>query len=98
MMFKRIDVIEAKALLNKRDTVLVDIRDIGSYEGSHDPVSIHLTQENIQDFIVNTNPETSVLVMCYHGNSSQTVANYLAMQGFTEVYSIDGGYEEWKLK
>lgn len=38
-----------------------------------------------------------VLVMCYHGNSSKSAAQYLLTQGFDQVYSIDGGFEAWRL-
>ena len=36
-----------------------------------------------------------IIVYCYHGNSSQDVANFLTSHGFTDVYSLKGGYEEW---
>jgi thiosulfate sulfurtransferase len=36
-------------------------------------------------------------VCCYHGNSSQGAAQYFAEQGFTQAYSLDGGYEMWKV-
>jgi thiosulfate sulfurtransferase len=34
-------------------------------------------------------------VYCYHGNSSQSAAAYLAEQGFEATFSIDGGYETY---
>ncbi|MGL5628515.1 MAG: rhodanese-like domain-containing protein, partial [Plesiomonas shigelloides] len=37
-----------------------------------------------------------VIVMCYHGNSSQGAAQYLVNQGFDEVYSLNGGFEAWR--
>ena len=39
--------------------------------------------------------EQPVLVMCYHGHSSQGAAQYLINQGYDEVYSVDGGFEGW---
>jgi thiosulfate sulfurtransferase len=39
--------------------------------------------------------EQPILVMCYHGISSQGAAQYLVNQGFEEVYSVDGGFEAW---
>ena len=33
------------------------------------------------------------MVMCYHGNSSRSAAQYLLHRGFDAVYSIDGGFE-----
>jgi len=35
-------------------------------------------------------------VVCYHGNSSQSAAAYLISQGFSDVYSLDGGFELWR--
>ena len=40
--------------------------------------------------------DTPVLVFCYHGHSSQGAAQYLANQGYEEVYSVNGGFEMWK--
>jgi thiosulfate sulfurtransferase len=40
---------------------------------------------------------TPVVVCCYHGNSSQSAAQFLVEQGFTEVYSLNGGFEQWKV-
>lgn len=96
-MFKRINKDAAKEMLVvDSNAILIDIRDSQSFEEGHDEKALHLTQENLSDFIVNTEKQVPVLVMCYHGNSSQSVAQYLTAQGFETVYSIDGGYEVWK--
>ena len=96
-MFQRISKEVAKEVLaaNKK-AILIDMRDSQSYNEGHDESALHLTQENLSDFIVGTEKQIPVLVMCYHGNSSQSLAQYLTAQGFDTVYSIDGGYEEWK--
>ncbi len=93
-MFERIDKQTAIQKL-EADGILIDIRDTESFVNGHIENAIHITQLNMGDFIVNTSKDVPILVMCYHGNSSQSVAYYLSMQGFTEVYSIDGGYEGW---
>ncbi|MBK5722730.1 thiosulfate sulfurtransferase GlpE [Dysgonomonas sp. Marseille-P4677] len=96
MVFKRISSSRAKELVEKNnDSVLVDIRDTDSFINGHVDGALHLTNESLSGFLSTTSKDSPVLVMCYHGNSSQTVAQFLSEQGFTEVYSIDGGYEEW---
>ncbi|MDH6309723.1 thiosulfate sulfurtransferase [Dysgonomonas sp. PFB1-18] len=95
MPFKQINAKQAKHILRSSPAILVDIRDTNSYNESHAPEAFHLTQETLPAFINETNRDTPVLVICYHGNSSQMVADYLSGQGFSEVYSIIGGYEEW---
>ena len=40
--------------------------------------------------------DAPLIVTCYHGNSSQSAAAYLVGQGFSDVYSLDGGFELWR--
>ena len=50
----------------------------------------------LADFIAHADFDRPLIVACYHGNSSQGAAAYLAHQGFAEVYSLDGGFELWR--
>ncbi|MDR1895291.1 MAG: thiosulfate sulfurtransferase GlpE [Prevotellaceae bacterium] len=96
MEFKRITSYQAKEKLSNPDTVLLDIRDAENFHNGHVKGAIHFTQEGLPAFLAETDRALPILVMCYHGNSSQVVAQFLTEQGFTDVYSVDGGYEEWK--
>jgi len=58
--------------------------------------AVLLDNQSVQDFIEDTDKSVPVLVYCYHGNSSQSAAAWLADKGFAEVYSLDGGFEYWK--
>ena len=99
-MFKRISVAEAQDMLSPADGVegdvqVVDIRDEESYTRAHISGAMHLHNSNIQEFIMEADPERPVIVCCYHGHMSQSAAAYLAEQGFHKTYSLDGGYEAW---
>ena len=48
--------------------------------------------------ICNTRKDKSIIVCCYHGNSSQSAAEFLVKSGFNDVYSLDGGYEAWRIR
>lgn len=96
MSFKKVDVWQAKELLQETNTILVDVRDKESFTQSHASGAIHLSSETLPDFIQSIEKQTSILVMCYHGNNSQMVAQYLTKVGFDDVYSINGGYEAWR--
>lgn len=95
--FQRIDVQGAKQYLTKQDVTLVDIRDENSYETAHVEGSFHLTNDTIADFVQDVPFSHTILVLCYHGNSSKGVAQYLCDQGYPEVFSVDGGFESWKV-
>lgn len=95
MFYKRISAKEAKSVLQSGSAAIVDIRDITSFNSGHVQGAYHLTQETLPDFIKDRLKTETIFVMCYHGSSSQLAAQYLVDQGFEDVYSIDGGYEEW---
>ncbi|MCL1124421.1 thiosulfate sulfurtransferase GlpE [Shewanella surugensis] len=78
------------------DLQIVDIRDNVSFEKDHIPQSSNLSNENIAHFIGDANMDLPLIVVCYHGISSQNAAQYLHQQGFDQVYSLDGGFEAWQ--
>ena len=49
-----------------------------------------------QSFAVGHILDAPLVVVCYHGNSSQSAAAYFIQQGFSDVYSLDGGFELWR--
>ena len=97
-MFKHISISETHELLQKQEVTIVDIRDAMSYENGHIPGAIALSNDNIEAFIAETDKNKPLLVCCYHGNSSQGAADVLNEKGFVDTYSIDGGFEAWKLQ
>ena len=92
--YKNISIDEAKELIKKGGTV-ADIRDPASYKAGHIKDAIHLSNDNIEDFVRDQDHNTPLLVCCYHGHSSQQAAQFLLSQGFTNTYSILGGYTAW---
>lgn len=94
--FKHIDVGGAQRLLEQGEACMVDIRDPQSFAVVHAKDAFHLTNDTMVAFMDDVEFEQPVLVMCYHGISSQGAAQYLVNQGFEQVYSVDGGFEAWQ--
>lgn len=94
--FAHISVAEADKLLAQGQARLVDTRDPQSFALAHVAESYHLTNDTLVAFTNEADFDTPVIVMCYHGVSSQGAAQYLIEQGFEEVYSLDGGFEAWR--
>lgn len=94
--FQHIDVAGAQQMLNDSNAVLLDIRDPQSFAVAHAQHAKHLTNDTIVGLMEEIDFDQPVLVMCYHGVSSQGAAQYLVNQGFEEVYSVDGGFEAWQ--
>ncbi|KAF1056020.1 MAG: Thiosulfate sulfurtransferase GlpE [Pseudomonas delhiensis] len=93
--FKRIPPEQAQQL-RSTGAQLVDIRDPQSYAMGHVRGSRHVDNYSVADFIREADLDAPLLVLCYHGNSSQSAAAYFVQQGFSDVYSVDGGFELWR--
>ncbi|MFK3682937.1 thiosulfate sulfurtransferase GlpE [Pseudomonas sp. NPDC088890] len=93
--FKRIPPEQAQTL-REQGAVVVDIRDPQAFAAGHISGATHLDNHSVADFIRNADLDKPTVVVCYHGNSSQSAAAYLVGQGFSEVYSLDGGFELWR--
>ncbi|MFT4518092.1 MAG: thiosulfate sulfurtransferase [Halioglobus sp.] len=98
MSFKRISIEEAKELIDKGDVTLVDVRDAGAYQAAHVDNAINVSDANVEEFVSTVSRDIPLIVFCYHGNMSQGAADHFATKGIPDVYSVDGGFEAWRLK
>jgi len=95
--FQHISVEAAKTLLDNSATQLVDIRDEHSFSQGHIPSAVRVDNTNLATFLAGADKQAPLVVCCYHGISSQNAAQFFAGEGFGEVYSLDGGFEGWRV-
>ncbi len=96
--FKHISTSATFAALAAGEVVIADIRDDQSFTSAHIEGAYQLTNGTLHQFMQQTPLDQPVVVVCYHGRSSQGAAQYLVEQGFETVYSMDGGFESWRLQ
>lgn len=96
MQIRSIDARSAYEKLQTQQAYLIDIRDPQAYQASHVPDSFHVTQDNWSHVLQQFEYDTPLIIMCYHGISSQNVATYLLEQGFEEIYNLEGGFAAWE--
>ena len=94
--FQHIDVEQTKKMVETQTAVVVDIRDEASFCAGHIPGSLHFHNCSMQDFLLEYDEDTPLIVTCYHGISYQPAAQYFTEQGYTTVYSMDGGFTHWQ--
>jgi len=82
---------------NPDSVTVIDIRDQGSFNAGHIEAARHVDNSSVEAFLLQADKLKPLIVCCYHGNSSQGAADYFNAQGFHTTYSLDGGYEQWKL-
>lgn len=94
--FSEVSPAQALALMQEQGATLVDIRNEMHFSVSHPKDAFHLTNESYGQFELENDDDHPILVICYHGVSSRGAAMYLLEQGYTQVYSIRGGFEAWE--
>ena len=94
----QVDHAGAIVALEDGKTLFVDVRDPGAFAEAHIPGAKHLHDGNVQGFVQSADKSAPVIVYCYHGNSSLGGTMYLKEQGFQDVRSMRGGFEEWRLE
>ena len=94
--FKQINPEEAQKLIQSKPVTIVDIRDPAAYEAAHIEGAVPVGDQNIDEFLAKASKDKPLICYCYHGFSSQNAAQFFSENGFADVYSIDGGFEEWK--
>lgn len=92
--FSHISVEESAKLL-EQGAVIVDVRDADSFNQAHIPNAFHLDNFTVASFIQQADLDAPTIVICYHGHASQSAAAYLHNQDFSQVYSMDGGFDRW---
>lgn len=96
-MFKQLTHAELEQLMHDEDKlVIADVRDEESFVEGHIKSAIHLTMPKLKEFCDANDKSLPIVVYCYHGVSSQSVAQHLIEQGFANVFSLVGGFETWK--
>lgn len=77
---------------------LIDVREDNEFEAAHAKDSIHLGRGIIERDIVEKFPEkdTELILHCGGGFRSALSADMLQKMGYTNVFSMAGGWKAWK--
>ena len=95
MSFQCISIEEAKIIIDKDNLTIIDIRDRNSFLNGHIDKAIHVEDLDIDNFLKDKNKNDTILIYCYHGNTSKSAANFFVQHGFEKVLSMDEGYSGW---
>ena len=94
MSFKEITPQQAWEMV-QQGAVLADIRDDARFTHSHPKGAFHLTNQSFLQFEELVDFDSPIIVSCYHGVSSRSVATFLLQRGYEKVYSVQGGFAAW---
>ena len=89
---------EAVQLINRRDAVVLDVRDAQEYKSGHITNARHVPEKEIDARMKELEKFKGkpIIVSCGRGNRSMNVANRLRALGFNEAFSLRGGIAAWQ--
>ncbi|HUO05181.1 MAG TPA: molybdopterin-synthase adenylyltransferase MoeB [Candidatus Binataceae bacterium] len=95
---KQIDIDEARKMLEKPGTVLVDVRESDETRQGYIPQSIGIPRGFLELRIEEKVPDhkTPVILQCASGTRSLLAARTLREMGYENIYNMTGGFNAWK--
>ena len=93
-MTKNISSPDARRLIKSGATV-VDIRDAKDFGVSHIPGAINISINDLAKLYLDKNQ--TIIVVCAHGIRSIAAAEKLIELGYTKVFNLKDGYDNYKI-
>jgi rhodanese-related sulfurtransferase len=89
---------EAVMLINRKDAVVLDVRDDKEFAGGHITNARHIPEKQLDERMKELEKlkNKPVIVSCASGRRSASVADTLRKQGFTDVVALRGGIGAWQ--
>lgn len=88
---------DAVMLINRKDAVVIDVRDDTEFAGGHITNARHVPEKQLDERIKELEKFKAkpVIVSCGNGRRSAGVADSLRKQGFADVVALRGGISAW---
>ena len=95
---REVTTAEGDELRTKPGAVVLDVREADEYEQGAIPGALFIPRGTLESAIENqvTDKDTPLIVHCAGGVRSAFAAQSLEQLGYTDVVSMDGGFNKWK--
>lgn len=89
---------EAVQLINRRDAVVLDVRDTGDYNAGHIANARHIPESQVANRLKELEKYRSrpIVVSDRSGTRAPVVTAMLRKRGFPEVFALRGGVTAWQ--
>jgi adenylyltransferase/sulfurtransferase len=95
---KSIDIDEARRMLEKPGTVLLDVREGDEWRQGHIPQAVGIPRGFLELRVEEKVPDhkTPIILQCASGTRSLLAARALREMGYENLYNLTGGFNSWK--
>ncbi len=94
--FQRVKAADLPALLQTHNSLLLDCRKLQDYQAEHIENALHSHDGLVESLLKKSDKNRTLVIYCYHGHSSEHLAELFCGFGFKQVYSLEGGFDSWK--
>jgi rhodanese-related sulfurtransferase len=93
-----VGAIEAVQLINRRDALVLDVRETGDYAAGHIANAKHLPEAQLADRLKELEKFRArpIVVSCRTGTRAPSVSGMLRKKGFAEAFALRGGIAAWQ--
>lgn len=95
--FTRIDVTEARDLMQEADVVVIDVRNQDEWDRGHVPGALFIPVDQFLDRLDQVPQDKRIVFICASGGRSALASEYAAAAGLEDngLYNVEGGTNEW---
>lgn len=95
---REVSALEAVQLINRKDAVVVDVRDTGEYEAGHVAGARHVPEKQLTERLKDLEKfkERPIIVTCRSGARSDVAVQVLRRNGFAAAVNLRGGIAAWE--
>ena len=93
-----VGALEAVQLINRRDALVLDVRDTGDYAAGHITHARHIAEAQLTERMKELDKYKSrpIVLTCKTGSRAPAVAGLLRKQGYAEAVALRGGIAAWQ--
>ena len=95
---QEVGAFEAVQLINRRDALVLDVRDTGEFAAGHIMNAKHIPAAQLSDRVkeIEKHKLRPIIVSCGTGSRAPAVSDALRKKGFAEAFALRGGIAAWQ--
>jgi rhodanese-related sulfurtransferase len=93
--YKNVSTEDAQKLIENNEVVVLDVRTIEEFQGGHIPNATLIPLQELENRLNEIDKEKGYLVVCRSGNRSAQASEILSNNGFSNIYNMTGGMNNW---
>ncbi len=93
--YQNVSVEEAQQIILDQNVTVLDVRTAEEVKEGYIPKATFIPLQELSQRVNELDPQKAYLVVCRSGKRSAQASEWLAQNGFTQIYNMNGGMMSW---